>query len=407
MASGGVAAATDLTGEVSNARAQVLDLTIAGEELPDEVSVLLSPAVATNDGGETVVDVGSLDLGPLAELGLDLGPVSLLGDNGILVLGALNQYAEAAGDGSSYAAAGAVSNAGLIEIPDDATPGESGASITISTEALGLGDEVALHVETEAIASIATWPAGHEPDGEYVVADLEVRVGGSLIEQDVADAVDQIEAATAPVADSLGLLGGLLGVDTDIEVESPLDDGALVISLEELLETLGVESINDLEPGTDLLQHLLEAIIAVLTATVDDVVDQVGQAVEDLQSSPQFSTICTPPLLPPNPACGVLGTAVDTVAATLGDVLDTVLATVAGPLGDALSDLLALPVGTETVDEAGSFTKTALSAVIGPDGTVGQIDLANSTVGPNGGSQDGEPDDPGEPTDPIDPGDLD
>jgi hypothetical protein len=382
-AAGGAAHGTDLTGEVSNALGQALDVTLADAELPPEVAELLRPAIAENDGEGTVTDTLPLDLGPLEELGLDLGPLDLLGDNGVLTLGAVGQYASALDDGSSYAAAGAVSDDGLIDIPDDATPDSSGATITIGTAELGLGDLVEIAVEAGGIASTAAWTTAGVPEGDVELADVETRVGGSLIGDDVAGVVDQIEAATAPVADALSLLGGLLGVDTGVEVLSPLEDGALVISLDDLLAALGVESLNDLAPGTDLLAHLVDAVVALVTATVDDVVDQVTTAVEDLQSSPQFGTVCTPPLLPPNPACGILDTAVATVTAALGDVLDTALAAVVGPLTDAVSGLLALPVGTESTDEAGSFAKTALSAILGPDGAVGQIDLATSRVGPN------------------------
>ena len=53
-------------------------------------------------------------------------------------------------------------------------------------------------------------------------------------------------------------------------IELPVDEK------QALLETLGVGSVNDLEPGTDLLQHLLEAIIAVLTATAVKLLYDVG-----------------------------------------------------------------------------------------------------------------------------------
>jgi hypothetical protein len=374
--------AVDLTGEVSNASAQVLD--VSGAELPDDVSSdLFQPAVAENDGGETVIDVGALDLSALEALGLELGPLDLLGADGLLDLGALNQYAEAAGDGSSHAAAGAVSDLGVIDIPVDAVPAESGAGITISSESLGLGELVALSVEAAAIASTATWPAGGEPEGDYVVADLTVRVGGSLPVDETTAMVEELETATAPVDDALGVLGGLLGVDTDIEVPDPLEDGALVISLDDLLATLGVESINDLPPGTDLLEHLVQAVITLLTETADDVVDQVRAAVDDLTGSPEFDTVCNPPLLPPNPACGIVDTAVDTVDTAATDAVDSATSALAEPLAEATSGLLALPVGSESVNDAGSFSKTALSAVIGPDGEIGRVDLATSTVGPN------------------------
>lgn len=369
------AAQPQQAGEVSNALARALTVDLAGQDLPLDV---LTPAIAENSGGDAITNVLPLDLSALEALAPDLGTGSLLGEGGFLSLGALNQFAEATGDGASSAAAGAVSDAGAIEIPETPAPDLSGASLVIGTETVGLGDLVELRVDLGAIASTAALPVGGVPSGTFALEDLGIGLGGSII----GDVAGQIDTAISPVVDQLQLLGGLLGVD-GIEVQNPLAGGELAVSEQDVLDVAGVGSLSELEPGTDLLGYLPDAVVSALRGVVDDLVAQIGDIVTKLKESPLLGTICSPPLLPPNPACGVLDTAVGTVTDTLGTVIDTVVETVLATLGDTLSQLLALPVGTEVLGDDGSFALTALSAIVGPGGELGQLDLATSSVGPN------------------------
>lgn len=367
--------ASGAPGEVSNARAQALDVKIAGQEVPSDV---LSPAIAENSGAEDIATVLPLDLGPLEDLGVGLGDLPLLGDDGFLALGALNQVATAVADGASLAGAGAVSDAGAIDIPVDPVPAESGATLTIGTDDVGLGDVLELAVNLDAIASTAELPVGGEPSGTFDLSGLGIGLGGGVVD----DIASQLDAAVAPVADQLTTLAGLLGAG-DIAIENPLAEGALNVSEQNVLDAAGVGALNELPAGTDLLAYLPDAAAAALTGVVDDLVAQVQEAVDQLANSPQFATVCTPPLLPPNPACAVLDTAISTVQAALNTAVETIGETALATVGETVSSLLALPVGTEVVGDDGSFALTALTAIVGPGGELGELDLATSSVGPN------------------------
>lgn len=368
-------AAQPQVGDISNARAQALNLVLAGQEIPADV---LTPAIAENSGAPDVANVLPLDLGPLEDLGLSLGPADLLGDGGFLALGALNQVTTAAGDGTSSAAAGAVSDLGAIDIPAKPTPADSGASFSIGTDTVGLGDLLELNVDLGAIASTAELPANGPATGDFELSNLGIGMGGSMI----GDIAAPIDDAIAPVADQLTTLGGLLGVD-DLAIENPLAGGTLTVSEQDILKAAEVNALNELPAGTDLLSYLPGGVVNALMGVVDDLVAQVESAVEQLKGSAQFGTVCAPPLLPPNPACGVLDTAVGTVADALKSAVDTVVETVIGTLSDTLPNVLSLPVGTEVVGDDGSFALTALTALAGPGGSLGQLDLATSSVGPN------------------------
>jgi hypothetical protein len=369
--------------EATNAVAQALDIALADQDVPTD---LLSPAIAEQNPVDNVTTLIPLDLAPLEDLGLGVGSADLLGNEGLLILGALNQVASADTDGALSAAAGAVSDTGNIDIPAAPTPEESGAALSIGTDTVGLGDALDLTVDVGGLASTAELPAAVDgaepravdPTGTWEVSDLGIELGGSQI----SDIASQIDGAVSPVADQLSTLGGLLGVDVP-EIDNPLADGTLPVSEEDVLEAAEVDSLTDLPAGTDLLGFLPDAVVNALNGVNDDLVAQIADIVGQLQGSPEFDTVCNPPLLPPNPLCAVLDTAVETVADSLDAALATIVDTALGALADTAADLLALPVGTETLGDDGSFAVTALTAVLGPDGQFGQLDMATSSIIPN------------------------
>lgn len=116
-AGGSILAAAPATAApvASTGQGRFLSGSALGVNLDDILTV--TPANAVNSGGATDTDVHPLDVTALNAVNVDLGGgLNLLGNNGILTLGAVNQYAAANADGSSVAASGAVTNTGGIGV---------------------------------------------------------------------------------------------------------------------------------------------------------------------------------------------------------------------------------------------------------------------------------------------------
>jgi hypothetical protein len=94
-----------------------LDGTALGLDLGNVL--LLQPAAATNTGQPAPVTQSTpLDVTVLNAARADLGSgIQLLGPNGLLTVGAVNQYAQANANGSSTAASGAVTDAASAARP--------------------------------------------------------------------------------------------------------------------------------------------------------------------------------------------------------------------------------------------------------------------------------------------------
>jgi hypothetical protein len=351
---------------VSQAEGRLLIASILGVDSAPLLALDGATAVNATGTGDVVADV-PLDATALGLLNLQVAPgINLFGNPGIIQLGAVGQYAGANDDGSSVAFSGTVSEAsGLVGVgtvttgSNVGTPG-AGDSATISVgtaELLGGLDLVGLDVSVGAVAASAQQPVIGPPTGDYVVADLEVTVGGTLLE----GTVDGLDTVIAPV---LAAVNALLATD----IVDPLAAGEITVTLDDLLAAAGVADINELAPGTNLLAYLPLAVVNQLTETVDALLASLQTAVTGL---------------------GVLGLPVAGLLAGIQPIvtglLDGLAGTLAGPLGAAIDALLQLDVNTQTTNPDGSFTQNALTVGVGTAGALASVELASATVGPNAG----------------------
>ncbi|MBA8921800.1 choice-of-anchor G family protein [Nesterenkonia jeotgali] len=101
--------------DVSEGLGQFLGGDAAGLNL--DAIVELQGAYAENPSGTNPVSATPLSAELLNSVGVDLGgSLQLLGPNGILQLGTVNQFGEATDEGDARAAAGAVSDQGAISV---------------------------------------------------------------------------------------------------------------------------------------------------------------------------------------------------------------------------------------------------------------------------------------------------
>lgn len=305
-----------------------------------------------------------LDATALGVLNLQTSGVNLFGTGGIIQLGAVGQYAGANNDGSSVAFSGTVSDAAslvgagtVVTGSNVGTPGAGdSATINVGTaQILGGANLVDLSVGIGAVAASASQTSGGVQSGAYVISNLNVDVGGTVL----GGTIGTLNTALAPVFTALSVAG--------VTVPNPLASGRLTISLTDLLAAAGVANINLLPPGTNLLTFLPAAITAKLTTTVNTLLTALNAAVTGLGIG------------------GIAaGLALTAAQALITPILATLAATLGGPLGTAVNALLQLNVNNQTTS-AGAFTQNALTIGVGANGSLARVGLANATVGPNAG----------------------
>lgn len=380
---------------VSQAQGQLVDISLGGQPIDDILE--LAGAVAVNPDGQGIVTENTpLDATVLSGLTLSSGNIPLLGDNGIIRLGAVGQYAQAHSNGGSTAFAGTISSAPSLIGVDTVEAGNIGspsagdaATIVIGTSNLGLGDTLNLSIGVSALAASAEQgSSGEDPGdpagaatGKYDIAGLEVAVTGAELQQ----LLSTVNTVLAPV---LTLVGAT----------SPIDpSGAVVITLDDLLAAAGVADINDLAPGTDLLQYLPQAVVTEVTSIVDELISTLNAEIGGLtQGEVAGLDLTSLNLLGLGGLLGgILGalTPVTTVITNLTGALADIVTDDIDPLLDGLladlapvvSSLAQLTVNNQTLNADGSFTQNALTIGLGADGSIAEVALANATVGPNAG----------------------
>lgn len=354
---------------VSQGEGRLLTATLGGT--PIDGLLLLAGAKAVNtDGGPTVISDVPLDATALGALNIEIAPgILVFGDNGLIQLGAVGQYAEARPDGSSVAFSGTVSEApGLLGIgttPTGSNLGTPGAgdsaTVSVGTTAILGGDTnlVSLDIGIGAVAASAQQPAGAvAPSGDYTIADLSVGVGGTLL--------DGTLTSLSPI---ITTLLGTVNTLTGVEIENPITPGGTIeITLDDLLAAAGVASLQELPEGTNLLTYLPAALTAKITGIVGTLLTEVS------------ALVATFPLV------GILlQAAIDLANGLLTPILADLADDLAGPLGAAIDAIAQLDVNNKTTHPDGSFTQNALTIGLGTDGAIAEIALANATVGPNAG----------------------
>ncbi|WP_123353738.1 choice-of-anchor G family protein [Frigoribacterium sp. PhB160] len=378
-----------------------------GLDLDDLVA--LETARAVNTGGDPVTDVTPLDATVLNAVEVDLGSgIELLGPNGLLTLGAVNQFAQASPDGSSTAASGAVTNAGAVGVGGAAGVPQADAAFDLS----GLvGDDVAgslanLTLDVGSVSATAAQAAG--PDGaqtgDYGIASLALTLDSPALSATTADlraALAALQPTVDGVDDLLGALGPLVTVDgiptlvdaldsatavttADGSITADLQTGAITVDVAAVLAAQGLD-LNDLAPGTDLLPYVTDALTAqllpALSSALQGVADQLTASLTDLDV-----TVAGVPV-PVGTVLGVVSPVIDQVVAPISDVLADLGATVVTPLVVALDGVVAIEANTQSTTADGVFTQGALrvSLLGGAATPLAVVELASAAVGPNAG----------------------
>ncbi|GAB2716117.1 hypothetical protein GCM10027038_13250 [Arthrobacter bambusae] len=358
-----------------SATAGPTDIISSGSGQIIDGSVLAMPNFAglASNGAATAQQIGTPPSGPAvieSSTPLDLsaafgivnvgaGNIPLLGNNGIIQLGAVSQYGKAVNDGSSAAFSGTVSGApGLVTLPGglptSGSPSIPAAEIKVGTaNILGGADLVNLDLKITTLAAAAKQDQGAAPAGAYSVAGVSADLGGTVI--------GGVAGTVGTAINTANLVLGPLGVT----VANPVAGGTISITEADLLAVAGVPSLNALPPGTDLVLFLPQAVAAKITSLVNSTLASATAAVNALGPIAQITA---------GPALAVLTTA-------LNGVVSGVSSTIVTPLSNALTALVSAKVNVQQ-SSGGIFTERALQVGIA-GGSIATVNLANASVGPN------------------------
>ncbi len=233
---------------VSWAQAQFLSGTVIGVDLDTAASV--EPAEAWNDGeSPTMTDQDPLRVKALDAVTVGSGESVQISTDGVQA-GVLGQFASAAADGTSYAAAGAVLNDGGVGVGEDVDM--TGADATVRLDE-AVADNFATTL-TDLALSITAIGAEAEADGDNASGDYTIE--GATLElssPSISKLTDKVNTALDSIENGVGVLDG--------------EDGTLVAEINRILR------------GIDPTLNLLGGD-AVVTATVE--VGDLKKLVEDL-----------------------------------------------------------------------------------------------------------------------------
>ena len=354
----------------------------------------VAPASATNDGTTpTTTDSHPLSASVLAAVQADLGSgLNLLGNNGVITLGAGNQYASASADGSSKAAAGAVDNDGAIAVGGTDGVPMADASIDLtpvlgSTAGPGLGVLSAGTVQVGALSATATETGAGVQTGSYQVADLTVQLTSPLI----TELTSSLKTVDLPAA--IGPVGVLAGVPdlnallADVAPASTADGaitvniatGAVSVEVAKVVTAAGLD-LNKLPANTEIVPLIVTALTTQLpplvAGSINGLVTQIDTAISGI-------TATNPSNQTPVAIGSLLAAVTATVTAPLTTAVPDLGTTVAAPMGATLSGLLSL-TGNVKSTTAGKFTQSALRLTLIPGATpLAQVRLASASVGAN------------------------
>ena len=353
---------------ISQANGQLVNVSLLNSNLLDSLVALRGASAINSTGTQNVVSDTPLDVSAANGLAsLKTNGLNLFGNNGIIQLGALGQYATANNDGSSSAFSGVVSDApsllGIGTVSSGSSVGGPSAGDSAQINLLGgsASSALSLGISLGALAASATEPAptaavpNPTPTGKYNLASADIVVGGTVLNP----LFSGIGAAIS------GLVNQVNQSDPSANLVNPFSAGTLDISLQDLLNVAGVTNLNSLPAGTDLLSYLPQAVLKQVTGLVTGIVATVQAIINNVPVlGPVLNAILTPVL-------GIVNGLLNGLADTLGV-----------PLAALVSAVGQLKVNVQNTD-AGVFTETALQLGLGPNGSVLKVNLANASVGPN------------------------
>ncbi|WP_420114843.1 choice-of-anchor G family protein, partial [Pseudactinotalea sp.] len=299
----------------------------------------LNPAYSASpsEPGEVV---SPLSLEVLEALDIDLGDgIQLFGENGIIGVGALGQYANTAEGEVPLASSGAVNADGSIAIGGGGPQDNAYLDLTPLLGEAGLSDLLTqARVELGALSALATYDA----DGD-VVSDYQIADGTMILQSDVlGDLVGDVTGALGPVSSAVN---GLVGAEGT--VNSALQP--LLTNVQSTVNTvlLGLGTVNDLGVATSLDVDLEAAVQSVLgepitsedsAVTIDfstgEISIDLARLVADSQGGDYDGTLNN---LPPNTE--VLGPDVIQAAldGSIGSIFDQLPALLVNAVTDALN----------------------------------------------------------------------
>lgn len=359
----GTAQAADV---VSQATGRLVQTSVLNTNILDTALALRGArAVNPDASGDVTVDqpLNAAALGGL--LGLSVGSTNLFGDNGVIRLGAVGQYAQARNDGSSSAFSGAVSAAPSLIGVGTVTPSSVGSPTANQSATFQLGsssDLVGLRVDLGVLAASAQQAVDGTQTGQYVLSNAGFTVDGTLV-----------SGALAVINPALNTLIAAANL-SNAGLSNPFASGKVTLTLDDITAAAGVASVNALPPGTDLLSYVPKAVANKIISQVNSILDASSALATQLQSN--FLTA---------PAGLALQAAVATAKATIVPALNGISSTLVTPLSNAVTQLAQMQVNIKTTGSDGSFTQTALRLGLGPSGSLARVDLASATVGPNAG----------------------
>ncbi|MDZ5079128.1 choice-of-anchor G family protein, partial [Nesterenkonia sp. HG001] len=321
LALSGAAPANAAPTDVSEALGKFLGGQAAGINLDDIAEI--NGAFAENPSGDHPIVTNPLGAEVINAIGVDLGDsLQLFGPNGVIQVGAVNQYAEAQDNGDARAASGAVSDQGAISVGgSDEFPAD--ASIDLSellTQASGGASEGLisdLSLSVGALSSSIEQLGGGEPTTDYQIAGATLNlespaIGGIYTE--LLNTVDELQGTldglSGSISDALDVgidLGGLANLSANVDFTAPdlsallpadvvgessgvtvdLTTGAVTVDLETLLAANpDLPNLNDMPANSELLSGpVLAAIADGITQAVTDVVTEIVDNLRDTIST--------------------------------------------------------------------------------------------------------------------------
>jgi len=407
-AGGSILAATPATAAsaASIGQGRFLSGSALGINLDDILTV--TPADAVNAGGATVTDVHPLDVTALNAVNVNLGSgLNLLGDNGILTLGAVNQFAQANPNGSSLAASGAVTNTGGIGV--GGLDGVPQANATLDLSGL-VGADLAtaladLDVEVGAVSATATQASG--PDGaqtgDYGIEGLDLTLTspalGSTVTglrttlgglQPTVDNLQTLLQVLGPLVQVSGIpnLTAVLDSTTNVtsadgSITANLQTGAITIDVAAVLTNAGLD-LNNLPANTELLPYITDALttqlLPAITTALQGVVTQLTTSLQNLTVTLLGVPVPAGQVLP------IVNPVLAQVVAPINGVISELGTTVITPLASALTDFVSLQANVQE-NADGVFTQRALRVGLLPNAATPAaiVNLASAAVGPNAG----------------------
>jgi hypothetical protein len=369
IASAGGGAAGAATLPQAQSAGNFLDATLGGNPI-DQVAALKF-ARAVSPGTQSVQN--PLDATVLSQINLPLTGALQFPKLAGADVGVLNQVAVAHQDGSSFGAAGAVSNSGGVSIGGTNTAAPDVASIDLCASALsgaacgsGAADALGeLKLAIGAVSAVASTPKGYAKTGstEYNIAGVNLDLTSPLLASvlqpitttltgllgSLTGALGALLPATCTLTPDLNFVGGAIDIDGTT--------GSISVSVDKLLTALGL-NLNTLPANTDLVNK----IITYLTSA-DGLANAIGTLVNGLLAPIEAAIDnCVPAGLPApvqTIVTGLITPVVSLLQSTIGGVLGALggndVSSLLSPLTDLLSSVVQIGVNVQPLVNSGDF----------------------------------------------------